>query len=310
LSSILIIDDSITVRQGIKLALKKASLFQDFYEARDGRQGLDQLRQHHPDVVLCDVIMPEMDGFTFLEKMKEDPAFIDTPVIMLTGEGLVDKKVRGLDLGASDYLTKPFDFSELLARVKVQLKLKTLQDELKKVNEQLLELSRVDYLTQIFNRRYFMEQFQVEFDRCRRYGQPLSFMIMDIDHFKLVNDTHGHPVGDQVLSDLGKTANGQFAFHDVLARYGGEEFVVLLPMAAPDEANNVAEKLRQAVEQNDFPALPGQRVTISLGVCSYPLPGVDSPDAIISAADEALYLAKETGRNRVVVATVEAPPAA
>ncbi len=297
--SVLIIDDSITIRQRIKLELKKARLFEEYYEARDGREGLRMLEAHEVDLVLCDVIMPGMDGFEFLAQVKATDEFADIPVIMLTGQESTEKKIQGLDLGASDYLTKPFDPGELIARVKVQVKIKTLQDDLRAANERYRELSVTDYLTRLYNRRHFMEIFLNEFERCQRYALPLSFVILDIDHFKSINDTRGHLQGDSVLVELAGILKNNLRVHDVVARHGGEEFVILLPMAGPDEAIFVATKLRGIVERHKFPGMDDQSVTVSLGICSYPGDNIDSIDAIIAAADDALYKAKGAGRNLV-----------
>jgi two-component system, cell cycle response regulator len=307
MTAVLIIDDSITIRQRIKLELKKATLFDEYHEARDGAEGLRVVEAHPIDLVLCDVIMPGMDGFEFLAAMKAAEGSADIPVIMLTGQESTEKKIQGLDLGASDYLTKPFDPGELIARVRVQLKIKQLQDDLRNANERYRELSVTDYLTKLFNRRHFMDIFLNEFERAQRYLLPLSFVILDIDHFKSINDTKGHLVGDSVLAELAGVLRHNLRSHDVVARYGGEEFVVLLPMAGADEAVRVAEKLRSRTERYRFSAMDGRSVTISVGVCSYPRKGVDKVDQIIAAADEALYQAKRNGRNVVWMSGEDIP---
>ena len=300
MSAVLIIDDSITIRQGIKLALKKASVFDDYLEARNGSEGIEKLDANSVDLVLCDVVMPEKDGFEFLEEMKRQEKYADIPVIMLTGQESVDKKILGLNLGASDYLTKPFDPGELIARVKVQLKIKSLQDELKAANERYRELSITDYLTKLYNRRHFMELSLREFERCKRYNHDLSLVMCDLDHFKSINDTLGHQVGDAVLADLGQILMGNLRGHDVVARYGGEEFIILLPMAGNGEVVSVAEKLRHRVEKHQFPGVDDRNVTISLGISCFPYDNPQSIDELITLADKALYHAKRTGRNKVV----------
>lgn len=299
-SSILIIDDSKTVRQEILQLLREISLFDYYREAADGIDGLKSLLENKADLVICDVEMPRMDGFKFIAMMQTRDELKDIPVIMLTGRGDQEMKIKGLDHGACDYVTKPFDPGELVARVKVQLKIKKLQDDLKRSNELLLELSNTDPLTGIFNRRYFMEAVEKEFLRARRKQAPLILSLIDIDHFKRVNDRFGHPQGDQVLVSLASVIQGELRRYDIIARYGGEEFIVLLPETAPDEGIAVVERLRIAVENITFPApLEQLRVTVSLGVSVYPEERIASVYDLIHEADIALYRAKAAGRNRV-----------
>jgi diguanylate cyclase (GGDEF)-like protein len=299
-SSILIIDDSKTVRQEILLLLREISLFDDYREAADGVDGLKSLLEHKADLVICDVEMPRMDGFKFIAMMQTRDELKDIPVIMLTGRGDQEMKIKGLDHGACDYVTKPFDPGELVARVKVQLKIKALQDALKRSNQLLLELSNTDPLTGIFNRRYFMEALEKEFQRAHRKHAPLTLAIMDIDHFKRINDKYGHPQGDQVLISLAAVIQGQLRRYDIIARYGGEEFILLLPETSPDEGIAVVERLRTTVENMRFPTpLEELRLTVCLGVSVYPAEQVASVYDLIHEADTALYRAKAGGRNRV-----------
>jgi len=299
-SSILIIDDSKTVRQEILLILREISLFDNYREAADGIDGLKSLLEHKADLVICDVEMPRMDGFKFIAMMQTRDELKDIPVIMLTGRGDQEMKIKGLDHGACDYVTKPFDPGELVARVKVQLKIKALQDALKRSNQLLLELSNTDPLTGIFNRRYFMEALEKEFQRAHRKHAPLTLAIMDIDHFKRINDKYGHPQGDQVLISLAAVIQGQLRRYDIIARYGGEEFILLLPETSPDEGIAVVERLRTAVEKMRFPnPHEGLRLTVSLGVSVYPAERITSVYDLIHEADTALYRAKAGGRNQV-----------
>ncbi len=270
-------------------------------EASNGLTGLKILAQQKIDLVLCDVVMPEIDGFKFLQLMKAKPEFRDIPVILLTGEESTDKKVKGLEQGASDYITKPFESSELIARVKVQLKMKALQDELKEKNVQLERLAATDALTKIHNRRYFMELLEVEFAKCERFHHDMGLVLLDIDFFKKVNDTYGHPEGDRVLVDVAQTLQASTRKVDLLARFGGEEFIVLLPSTDLKGSKFVAEKLREEIAKQI--SVGGKPVTISVGLAHTPTtPGVTTSDALIQRADEALYRAKAAGRNRVCVA--------
>ncbi|HVO30740.1 MAG TPA: diguanylate cyclase, partial [bacterium] len=254
--------------------------------------------------VVCDVVMPELDGFKFIQLIKAKPETRDIPVILLTGEESTEKKVRGLEQGASDYIVKPFDPAELVARVKVQLKIKQLQDELKEKNAQLERLASTDALTKVHNRRYFMEIYEVEYAKCERFHHDMGLLILDIDHFKSVNDTWGHPEGDRVLVEVARTLSSNVRKVDLLARFGGEEFVVLLPSTDFKGAKFVGEKLRSEIEKSVHVGGADRRpITISVGLAHVPTtPGVTSGEQLMQRADEALYRAKQTGRNRLCIA--------
>ena len=293
---LLIVDDSVTMRVALLKALEPTGLFAHYVEATDGEEALAVLEQRPVDVVLCDIVMPGVDGFTFLRRMKAIERLRDIPVLMLTGQESVEKKVEGLELGASDYVTKPFAKDELIARLRVHLKLKLLQDRLR-------EASITDFLTKRFNRRHFMELFYAELERSKRHAQPLALLILDIDHFKRVNDTLGHTAGDAILVEVAARIRENVRAEDVVGRYGGEEFVVLLPQIGDAGAATAAEKVRRAVAQAPFgdQATP---VTISVGVVTF---GGHSPstvtiDTLLMLADRALYAAKDKGRNRVEIA--------
>ncbi len=306
--NILIIDDSSTIRQGIHLVLRQARLFDNYYEAPSAREGLKVLEEKKIELVVCDIVMPGMDGFEFLSEMKSKPVYKDIPVILLTGQESVEKKIKGLDLGASDYLTKPFDPGELIARVRVQLNVKQLQDELKIAKQRYKELSITDYLTQIYNRRHYMELFDLEFSRSRRYNLELSIIIFDIDNFKRINDEYGHLQGDRVLRKIAELVKDEIRGYDVFARYGGEEFILMLPQTPIDGARQVAEKIREKIDKHHFEGLPPDKVTISIGISSFAVGQYGSVDAFIHAADDALYTAKASGKNCVVLAEAEERP--
>lgn len=300
MTTVLVIDDSDSLREEIFRILRERSLFDIYLEARDGLDGFKTLLNNRVDLVLCDLEMPRMDGFRFLSMMRAREEFQDIPVIILTGREDRDTKIRGLEQGASDYLTKPFDAGELVARVRVQLKMKSLQDELKRSNEMLRTLSITDPLTHLHNRRHLMEMVEKEFQRASRKGAHLSLVIMDIDYFKKINDTYGHQEGDRVLTILAEIVRKRLRSYDLAARYGGEEFVLLLPETPINEALSIAERLRLEVQDHSFEgALQGLVITISLGVATYPSPRVESIDSLFRQADEALYRAKQGGRNRV-----------
>ena len=300
--SILIIDDSDAVRDQITQTLSNVSLFNKYHHACDGIEGFKTLLKVPVELILCDLEMPRMDGFKFLSMLSTREELKDIPVILLTGREDRELKIRGLELGASDYVTKPFDPGELVARVKVQMKIKGLQDELKKSNELLKELSNTDPLTRLYNRRYLMEILDREFQRSHRKRGNLSLVLLDIDHFKKINDSYGHQEGDVVLAGVAETTRAVLRRYDIAARYGGEEFIRVLPETPADEAYAVAARLREAVQEMTFPRpMENLTVTISLGVATYPSERIDCIDSLIRQADEALYRAKQTGRNRVEI---------
>ncbi|MBJ6726210.1 diguanylate cyclase [Geomesophilobacter sediminis] len=301
-ASVLVIDDSPKVRDKVIRTLKDVSLFSHYREANDGLEGFKSLMDSPSDLVLCDVEMPRMDGFRFLQMVNSRQELQGIPIIMLTGILDFGSKIKGLNLGAIDYLTKPFDAGELVARVRVQLKIKTLQDELRRANEQLTRLTNTDDLTGLFNRRYLTDSLSNEFIRAQRYQDNLTLVIFDIDHFKVINDNYGHQNGDHVLAAVAAAAQQGLRPYDVAARYGGEEFVMVIPGATLAEGVAVAERLRVAVQNLSFPApMEGVKVTISLGVANYPAAPVSDIASLFHLADQALYRAKQTGRNRVEV---------
>ena len=298
--SILIIDDSETIRERIIKTLESFEAFDRYYEAADGLEGFKKLLSTPVDIILCDLEMPRMDGFKFLGMIKARPELRDLPVIILTGMDDRELKIRGLEQGASDYITKPFDPEELVARVNVHLKIKRLQDDLKRTNERLLELSNTDHLTGLFNRRYLMDALEKEIHRNRRKGGHLSLVLLDIDHFKQVNDTYGHLQGDEVLKIISHQILKELRNYDIAARYGGEEFVAVLPDTNIEEAVHVAERIRLSAQNLTFEGAAAKlRITVSLGVATFPADRYTTVDGLIKHADELLYSAKTNGRNRV-----------
>jgi two-component system cell cycle response regulator len=305
--SVLVIDDSDKIRVEIIRILREVDLFDDYREARDGIEGFKALISTKADLIICDLEMPRMDGFKFMNLVNSRQDLRGIPIILLTGRGDRDLKIKGLEQGACDYVTKPFDAGELVARVKVQLKIKFLQDELKRSNELLKELSNTDPLTHLHNRRYLTEVLGREIQRAERNKEFLTLIILDIDHFKRVNDTYGHQNGDVVLVAVAEVIRTGLRGYDLAARYGGEEFMLVLPDTSLSGGVTVAERLRGAVQTFSFsPPLDNLAVTVSLGVATFPSALVDSIDSLIEQADEALYRAKQNGRNRVETMAIPA----
>jgi diguanylate cyclase (GGDEF)-like protein len=301
---ILIIDDTQAMRSQIVNILKKSGMTVGVVEADNVIDGYKLLLARPVDVVLCDLEMPKMDGLKFLDLQRAREDRRDVPVIILTGREEPEQKIRALERGASDYITKPFDAGELIARVKVQLKVKLLQDDLKERNQRLEGLLDTDHLTQLANRRHLMRTLNQEFQRSQRSAHAVSLIMIDIDHFKAINDTYGHQQGDLVLKIVAETFRDQVREYDLASRFGGEEFALVLPDTGPAKALQVAERIREAIQALRFSgSLEPLRMTISLGVATFPNKAIRDIEDLIRVADDALYSAKHQGRNRVVLAT-------
>jgi diguanylate cyclase (GGDEF)-like protein len=307
--TLLIVDDTVTVRETVRNVLRSTKLFEQILEAETGLQALDLMQKTVIDMLISDVVMAPLDGYKLTAAVKRQPRYKSLPVILLTSETDSGNKVKGLNLGANDYVTKPFDPSELVARVKNLLRIKELQQEVEEKNAQLAELNKqlealaiTDDLTGLFNRRHFMERLREEFARSKRYQMDLSCIMFDIDNFKKINDQWGHQTGDKVLKELGALLERSHRTHDLAARYGGEEFILILCQTDREGAIVFAEQLRSNVQNHPFSGVKGKplSVTVSIGVGSYPAPDVTQPDDLVRVADGALYQAKRTGKNRVI----------
>jgi len=233
--------------------------------------------------------------------VKAEARFDARRVIMLSGYDSLDARVEALNLGADDYITKPFHPAEVLARVNASRRVVEMQQQLVEMARQLEELSGRDDLTGVFNRRHFRRTVARAFDHCRRYKRPLSVAIIDVDHFKNVNDCFGHQAGDTVLAEVAKRFMRSVRSSDYLARYGGEEFVVILPETQLGDAVTFSEKLRAAIASAPVAIAGGGELplTVSVGAASLSHSEFSSAAEMIGAADQALYRAKRNGRNRV-----------
>lgn len=275
--------------------------------ASNGQEALERVRANPPHLILLDVMMPLMDGFEVSRRIKRDPDLPFIPIILVTARGETQDKVEGLDAGADDYLTKPINFPELEARVRSMLRIKKLQDELdqknkqlEEVNRQLRQLSITDGLTGLYNHRHVHELLHEEHERCKRSGGEVAVVMMDLDHFKQLNDTYGHPTGDVVLSSTARILLENAREIDMVGRYGGEEFIVILPGASEEAGALFAERVRQAVERHVYGNGDGEiRVTLSGGIASGRGGEATLPEELIRRADGALYEAKHRGRNRI-----------
>ncbi|BBK30622.1 diguanylate cyclase (GGDEF)-like protein [Stella humosa] len=293
-ATILIVDDEISNIEIINAALE------DSYEicfATSGEEAIKLARTVLPDLILLDVLMPGMDGYEVCRTLKDDRLLADVPIIFTTGLDGLDAEARGLSLGAIDYVTKPIAPRLLSARVRNHIELKRLRD-------QLAEMAVTDSLTGLSNRRRLQQTLDAETARLARSGDWLSVIMIDIDFFKLFNDTYGHPVGDRCIAMVASVLNRAVRrASDLTARYGGEEFACVLPEAELDAAMAVARDIQAQVRSLGIPhtaSAISSYVTVSVGVATARcLPGM-APELWIKQADHQLYLSKSAGRDRVV----------
>jgi diguanylate cyclase (GGDEF)-like protein len=244
-----------------------------------------------PDAILLDVEMPTPNGFEVCRRLKDNPMLSNIPVIFLTGVTTVEEKVRGLNLGAIDYVTKPFDAAELQARIKASLRNKELLDLLSKK-------AMIDGLTGLWNRGYLDQRLAEEIAFAKRHNNPMACVMLDVDHFKSINDKYGHGFGDLVLKDIANILQQLCRDEDICCRYGGEEFAILLRSTAGLQAKLFAERLRKGIEGVTFKSGSlSAAVTCSFGVAD----SATGSDEILAHADETLYESKKAGRNRVTL---------
>lgn len=262
--------------------------------ATDGEEALAKLASEPVHIALLDIMMPKITGLEVCRRIREDANLKNIYVIFLTAMVSGEDRVKGLELGGNDYMTKPYYVPELLARLSVG-------ERLTKQRREIEKQASHDPLTGLHNRRLFEERLNLEFERARRYGRPLSVLMIDVDNFKKINDQHGHPCGDVVLKRIAQAIAGRTRKSDISARYGGEEFVVLLPEIALDGALQAAEKLRQEIAALSFEAdsVGCFPVTVSVGAASTSARRYGDGAAVIKDADLALYKAKGAGKNRV-----------
>jgi len=298
---VLIVDDTPTNIQVLAEALRTE------YRVKVAGGGLLALeaiaRQGPPDLVLLDVMMPDLDGYEVCRRLKQDPRTRHVPVIFVTAKSEAEDEERGLNLGAVDYVTKPFHLSIVLARIRNHIQLKRQADLLER-------LALLDGLTGIANRRRFDETLVDEWKRAERSGEALALIMLDIDHFKLFNDHYGHGAGDDCLRRVAAVMQEEICRPgDLAARYGGEEFVALLPATEGEGARAVAGRLRARIEALHLPHSQSPTstwVTASLGVASCRPQRDRLPQTLTELADRMLYQAKAAGRNRLILAPTAA----
>jgi len=290
---VLIVDDVAKNLQLLGNILKKENY--RIAAASNGKQAIAIAGDISPDLILLDVMMPEMDGFEACNKLKNIPETKDIPIIFLTAKVETEDIVKRNKKGAVDYVTKPFNSYELLARVKTHLELKISKDLLEEKTKLLEILSITDGLTGLYNHRYIVDVLSSRITEASRYRKPLSIGMFDIDYFKKINDKYGHVFGDEVLIKISSVIEETIRKVDIAGRYGGEEFLIVIPDTDSGGAYKTAERIRETIEKIKWDK-DGLKVTISGGVCEF---NDEDSEKLIAKADELLYRAKESGRNRI-----------
>jgi len=293
---VLVVDDSPLVHRLLKARLRDETI--ELHHAHTGEEALEFLCQNNVATVLLDLSMPGMDGFEVLRAMgaKEDTGHI--PVIVLSGQQESQDKIMAFGLGALDYITKPFDLAELRARLRSALRIHRLVS-------MLSERAQLDGLTGLWNRSHLDERLAQLVSSSERNNRPLSLAMLDLDHFKSINDNYGHPAGDAALQGAAEVISSTARSGDIPCRYGGEEFAIILPETTPEQARVLCERIRESIAAQSWPAHPDRKITVSIGVYGSEGASGVAAEQWVALADGALYQAKQAGRNRVVVTPVD-----
>jgi two-component system, cell cycle response regulator len=291
--SVLIIEDHPDQRDLLAIVLQREGY--KVVTAANGLEALEKLGQDKVHIALSDIMMPKMDGFELINKIRSNSALHHIYIILITARIQEGDRVRGLDLGADDYITKPFSFSELLARVRVGSRVVQYQQHLE-------YQTQIDSLTGLFNRRAFEKKISEEFERSKRYGHPLSVVILDIDNFKKINDTYGHHGGDAALVKISEILRDRSRRSDFPSRFGGEEFVLVLPETDQENAIQVAKKFHDEIKSCSFGTADKPfLLTVSMGLTSTANKEYSDWREMVADADCALYQAKNTGKDRIQI---------
>lgn len=301
--TVLVVDDSALIHRLLEVRLKDEAV--ELLHAMNGQAGIELARRERPDLILLDVHMPGLGGFDVCARLKDDPDTTMIPVIFITGAADSLDKVKGLDLGAVDYVTKPFEVAELRARVRAALR--TVQ-YLKLLSQQ----AQIDGLTGLYNRACFDLRLREVLSAAYRHHRAAGLLMLDIDCFKSLNDSYGHPFGDQVLECIAEMIRASIRTEDLPCRYGGEEFAVIAPDITPPGGKIMAECIHRNVASRVWRQRGDEfHLTVSIGVAE--TRGAEDIEAavadVVGRADAALYQAKRSGRNRVVIAEPQAVPA-
>ncbi len=303
-AKILLVEDSKSQAEVTREFLEKNGYEVDWVE--EGKSAIMKARTRPVDIILLDYVLPDINGNEVCRWLKLNEHTKGIPIIMITTRSNTKDKVSSLEAGADDYLPKPYNEIELNARIYACLRTKALQDELREKNRQLQEmltkvetLAITDSLTGLFNRRHCENVLENEFNRSVRYSTPLSCLMIDIDHFKKINDTFGHRTGDTVLREVARLIKDTAREIDTVSRWGGEEFVVLQPQTTKENGLRFASRMLEAIAHHTFSDISDKQITVSIGLAGVPDPSIESGEKLINASDLALYEAKRKGRNRI-----------
>lgn len=299
-TSVLVVDDDQDIRKILNFVLRNSGF--EIIEAVDGSDALQKYLENEVNIIISDIVMPRMDGLELCQRIKMQESLKRVYFILLSAKGELNDKITGLELGADEYIPKPFEPLEVLARVKTGERIIKLQNMLQHDARYFETLAFTDELTKLYNRRFFKETLSKEYAKARRYQYPISMILVDIDHFKSFNDKYGHSTGDIVLQTIARVLKKSIRESDIIARYGGEELSVLLSNTQRNSAIELAERLRKTVEETKVHTHYGNlSVTISIGIgfLEKETMSTGSPNTLFEQADKALLKAKETGRNRV-----------
>lgn len=305
---ILIADDSIVSRHLLEATLRKWGY--DVTVACDGVEALEILQQEHaPALAILDWMMPGMTGLEVCRRLRQRSREPYTYILLLTSKSQKEDLIEGMEAGADDYITKPFDQHELQVRLRAGTRLVDLQAELLSAREALREQATKDSMTHLWNRSSILEHLARELSRAVREKGPVGVVMVDLDHFKSVNDTYGHLAGDAVLCEAARRMQNAMRPYDSIGRYGGEEFLILLPGCDEQTSFSQAERMRKQLAQPGM-SLNGSSisVTASFGATSALAGQSWTQEGLIRKADEALYLAKKLGRNRVEFLSYDSEP--
>ncbi len=302
---VLIAEDEAVTRRLLEVNLAKWGYSTVSTDNGDDAWAAVEGDKHDIGIALLDLVMPGLDGFEVCRKIRQRADEDYIYVILLTVHGGTENTVDGLAAGADDYIVKPFEPAELRLRIKAGVRIVELERALLQANQVLEIQARTDGLTRLLNHAAVLQRLEEETSRASREGKPSTVLMVDIDHFKQVNDTYGHAAGDDVLAELARRTERACRNYDIIGRYGGEEFIIILPDTDEPEAAHIAERLRLAVCSNTFSVTGAEiPVTISVGVASArPTREPISPELLLKAADDALYLAKRQGRNQAALAS-------
>jgi len=298
LANILIIDDEKEIRLYLKDLLIENNFF--VFTAENGMKGFEIIENEKIDIVLADIVMPKIDGIALTRSIKE--MNLDIPVILMTAYSSIEYAVESMKAGAADFISKPFKINYALFIIKKVLETKRLEEKAKKT-EYYKELSKIDSLTSIHNYRFFKEILDNEIKRHERYERSLSFLLIDIDDFKRINDTYGHLTGDIVLKEMAELLSKTVRSCDFLARYGGEEFAVILPETSEKEAFILGKRIVSVIEHHRFKSIDAEsigKISVTVGLTSFP-GSASNLQQLIDRADQALYKGKRSGKNRITV---------